>query len=846
MVTQQQLRAKTFQPKITPPKQVVTQQQVYQTATPTQMNDTQKKAYDEAVKLVQRRLRGGSMGSFSSSSEADRLKMDYYNKIISADNARIGRAIDESSSLRQDLQTGNFYIDPSYYAPDKYGNMSIDPETKRKLSKEIVSGVSVDAQRQNIPEFLRNQTIGNFDAKKVKSGYDYTPPKVDRGTYDPYSKTYVKLSESSSVYGKSTLVMTPPSPTEQAKIDTTKYKADLYYRSITGVPAQMLGGIFTTPTTEAEKESITGLGYFNPKKQYNIFKKQFDYNYNIKEARETAKKLEQLNKRYDAGEIDYQKYSARFGALSQNKNYQSIISSPERTTIYQDIAKSKLSEKGKFAASGVVGAADFASFLIPQVRVVRGSEMVSSGTYDFSKADTKGEQVKAGIEVGLGGVIVASGFKTGKPLFPKFSGTSKIAKIASTSLSWGVPAAFSGAYGFGVYKQTGSLSVGLGAGVGGFVGIKSQELYAGAKVTGKELKDGWVKLYRDKRAKAGTRQKTVQKTKVKKKKKKVVKVSREEYVFKQEGKTFREKTTAEKVDTIRKDLNELIQSGDKKGFNEYYNFLKKIYGEAEAKTLMSEYFAQEGYAITTVKAAKKVSGEIQKTKTVSETLSSTQFSEIGKTKTNVLYSEQSNRFGTTLVTTSPYFREAQMQQAKTMQNTKQQMQQKTKQATSQVSSQSSLLETLQRVVPKQTRRFRPQIRQRAEKPKEPDKIKPIFPELSLPKRLAKKVEEEPELFEVFTRKFGEDIKIGKARTKEAAVGILKKRIGTTLRASGFIEKGGVKLKASEIKLGSTFGVSKKDEFRIIEKKTKRIKRGTMEIPEIISFKRKKKKSLFGF
>ena len=122
---------------------------------------------------------------------------------------------------------------------------------------------------------------------------------------------------------------------------------------------------------------------------------------------------------------------------------------------------------------------------------------------------------------------------------------------------------------------------------------------------------------------------------------------------------------------------------------------------------------------------------------------------------------------------------------------------------------------------------------------------------SLAKRLAKK-SSTPEKFGVFVRKGGEDISIGTVGTKGEAKRLLKSKLSKTLRASGFVEKGGVKLKVGELGgLGFGFEKSKKDSFRVVEKKTRRIKKGSGEVSEILAFRKKprkskKKRGFFGF
>ena len=100
-------------------------------------------------------------------------------------------------------------------------------------------------------------------------------------------------------------------------------------------------------------------------------------------------------------------------------------------------------------------------------------------------------------------------------------------------------------------------------------------------------------------------------------------------------------------------------------------------------------------------------------------------------------------------------------------------------------------------------------------------------------------------FEAFARKKGKDISIGKARTKKEAKELLFKKLGEELRASGFITKGGKKVK---IELKEGFRRSKVDPLRIVEKKKERIKksRKSSEAKEIQFFRKKKLKNKWSF
>ena len=136
--------------------------------------------------------------------------------------------------------------------------------------------------------------------------------------------------------------------------------------------------------------------------------------------------------------------------------------------------------------------------------------------------------------------------------------------------------------------------------------------------------------------------------------------------------------------------------------------------------------------------------------------------------------------------------------------------------------------------------------------KKPILFKPIFKLEGVTDRLKKIAKEKPELFEVFGRRFGEEVKLGIFKTKTKAEKKLEKFLVKTLGAAGFVTKEGKKLKAVELELlkKKGFRPSKISEFLVVEKKEKRLRKKTTG-KDIQYFRskplkgRKKGKSLFG-
>jgi len=137
-----------------------------------------------------------------------------------------------------------------------------------------------------------------------------------------------------------------------------------------------------------------------------------------------------------------------------------------------------------------------------------------------------------------------------------------------------------------------------------------------------------------------------------------------------------------------------------------------------------------------------------------------------------------------------------------------------------------------------------------QQPKLKEKMKftppPIVPPTtSLGKALKKVKEMKKDSFEVFVKKFGEDVSVGFYPTKQKAKEELITKLKSTIRAGGFIEKEGKKIPFGELGiLGGEFRPSKKDIFRVIQRKEKRLgMRG--ETSELQYFRTKPSKKIKG-
>lgn len=112
------------------------------------------------------------------------------------------------------------------------------------------------------------------------------------------------------------------------------------------------------------------------------------------------------------------------------------------------------------------------------------------------------------------------------------------------------------------------------------------------------------------------------------------------------------------------------------------------------------------------------------------------------------------------------------------------------------------------------------------------KIRFKLPQIGKTKEKGIKLAEDS--FKVFVKKFGEDVEVGEFETLESAKGKLFNELKGTLRASGFVTKKGEKVKVNDW-IGGEFRLAKKDPFRIVQKRERRL--GTkQEVSEIKFFK----------
>ncbi len=171
------------------------------------------------------------------------------------------------------------------------------------------------------------------------------------------------------------------------------------------------------------------------------------------------------------------------------------------------------------------------------------------------------------------------------------------------------------------------------------------------------------------------------------------------------------------------------------------------------------------------------------------------------------------------------------QSPKVKQETKTELKQKT--STLSRLTQLTKLELKQKL----TQEFARPTKQIPKKPVKPFKFMPFITEPTTAKKALKETIKKE--FEVFVKKKGQDVSIGKAKTVEEASRKLSKRLKKTIAASGFIEEDGRILSVQETGLtNGEFRTSRLDFGRVVQRKTKRL--GSKQETSQIQYFRKTK------
>ncbi len=826
----------------------------------------------------------------------------------------------------------------SKYIPKKFPKMPMVSDLPQSSYTS-----QVEPKKFDIDEFssrfapLSNADLpqSSYTSELPQSKYNFPEslsgniPKVDE-RFDSRIGAYVSTKPEHQ-YGTS-VVTRIPDIAKQKVIDKRNYEGDLYGRAITGIPASMVGGIFTAKLTEKEKTKIDTIPeYFNLKKQFEVFKSKFDYERDYGEAVKVSKKLEEFNQEFQKeeglikskldelgkGNIDKsglwigdkkslekynklienynserEKYLKKFESYSSDESYKNVIESGERTDLYQDIAVSNLSEGKKGVLAGVVGFTDMISYKLPPTRFIRGTDLFSGGLYGLDKAKTEQEKKTSGFDLVLGGVLMGSSFFGGKTTGRAKDVISQVTSkrnILKKGIDWGLNLGISGLYGYSIGKESGSVAVGIGAGIGSIGALKSGEIYSGLKklggktyfktigkmkVEGKTLlnKRGQSRLslsyeeemvtaideygnaIRLSKAEALARKLTIIKgissrqamqTFAELPKERQVNIIKMAFKnkFKEVSKNTLFLDRESELKFLRKNMNMAIEFMKKSGLNnnQIKDILKSVFPRLfqTPMVISSEggILKQKSSTQSLVTPKLDISQEYkQKEQTLQRELLKTNQLEVLGLKSVQLYNQKSSQVQKSV----PLLKYN--QKSLYLQKTKQIPALKLISPQLEISSTKEISQS--KVIPQLIYKTKERIDPIGElitagkspiKPKEPRIPKPInFFGMNKIKN-EKEEGKEGGFFEVFVKKFGKDVSIGKFRTLGKAKKSLKTELVDTLRASGFITKEGKKVKFGIEDFGSEFRKAKSDQFRIVQKSSKRLGRKS-ETKEIQFFR----------
>jgi hypothetical protein len=272
---------------------------------------------------------------------------------------------------------------------------------------------------------------------------------------------------------------------------------------------QYTGGYVTASLTPTERGKLTGINFLNPVAQYDVFASQKEYEKAVVNFESSNVILEQANKDYESGKIDYGVLTAKFNYYQSTPEYKKVLTEYLlRKTTYQRINESSLTPTTKNVLTGVVVVSEFLPYVSPPLRVLYGSSAISSGVGTLSTAKTTGDIFKGGLNIGIGTFLVKSGFKGGTSILGnKGSGESILSKTAQFERNmgfeiggksggvaqkllefsetttytgikkFGLPTILGTQKGIDIYGQTGNLGMSVTGGLTGFASIKVPMVY---------------------------------------------------------------------------------------------------------------------------------------------------------------------------------------------------------------------------------------------------------------------------------------------------------------------------------------------------------------------------------
>ena len=330
----------------------------------------------------------------------------------------------------------------------------------KEYAEKIIQNQFVDLRRYlkkpkmegTITEIPREE----YGITTTPSGFKIEEPKFNpfdiKGNIIKFSTLSKKLSEkiTTPASGIAGMIITP--------IDIVTGGA-VFTKTVQDIksPFQILGA---TPKLHFEKKEI----------EKNIGQYQKD----VEEYNKLTTRQAELNIQYEAGAIDYDEYSEKFqeakdtiGKIERGKFWEKVEERGGITTIPRLISTSSAPKEQKILALGRGIFVQSALYFTPQYRILKGVELFGSGIEKGYEGDTTG----ALLETGVGGLLLASGVRTGGGTSWISRNIPKTAKVVRIGVGGTFIGGISVASGYSIYKQTDDISLGITGAVSTFSGL---------------------------------------------------------------------------------------------------------------------------------------------------------------------------------------------------------------------------------------------------------------------------------------------------------------------------------------------------------------------------------------
>jgi len=484
-----------------------TQQDVAKRSSQKEYDSSVEKVINNQTKYYQKLVNENKISPEEATTQLNKVINVYSKDLSQGMNNKLQNKL---TSIQKEYETERVKKGVPLVEEQQYGTQSFkDSRTGSSFGLSYVSASTDRSNRMDIGvdgSSSNRDTSGSFISNIINRN-----KKIYKKQIESYSPTLGAFISASPTGQGSTGNIRQPTKEERYYIEKYQYEGDLYGGAIKSVPASMLSLGLSQMGSGVTKEDLTILypeskvgtvfNLVNPAKHYEVYKSKFEYEQAVKKANIISNKLNEIDKQYTEGKIDYGEYEAKFNYYSKDKDFQRVLNEQEqRKGIHGFISESEM--KRKNLAHFAVGGIDFLTYINPATRVARGGESLLTGVEELGQAQTKQERISAKVQIGVGGLLVGSGFSGGTSLFGKFKGQggktiqtlskvenrfgikkgvgerlikfgeSRTGKITGKVVSEVPSVGISGLYGYGVYKETEDIGAGISSGLGAYAGMK--------------------------------------------------------------------------------------------------------------------------------------------------------------------------------------------------------------------------------------------------------------------------------------------------------------------------------------------------------------------------------------